>query len=310
MRLRGSVLAAFVAVFPMTAHAADSEAEALFNQGNALVSAGRYAEACPKLAESERLEPALGTRFNLADCYEHLGRTATAYTLFIDVARAAHAAGKFERERLAKERVAALAPRVPMLRLEVKAAAPDLEIRIDEALIPPAAWRTERALDPGPHKITATAPTRTPWQWAGSAPEGRMTVVTVPELVTPPPPKAKAETETETPAPAPPTSGSSRRNVALGVGGIGLAGLLVGAIAGAMALSSRSRAEDVCAEATYHFHCPTEAGANEWSSANTAGNIATVGFVLAGVGLAAATVIWLTAPRQTTTAALGTWTFP
>jgi hypothetical protein len=276
----------------MTAHAADADAEALFVQGNALVSAGRYAEACPKLAESERLEPAIGTRFNLADCYEHLGRTATAHTLFVDVARAAHAAGKFERERAAKERISALEPRVPMVRLDVKAAAPDLEIRLDDTLIPPAAWRTERALDPGPHKIIATAPARSPWQWAGSAPEGRMTVITVPEL-------ARVETRTPTPPAAP--SGSSRRNVALGVGGVGLAGLLVGAISGAMALSSRSRAQEVCAEATYHFHCPTEAGANEWSNANTAGNIATVGFVVAGIGLAAAAVLWLTAPRQATT---------
>ena len=295
MRVRGLMFAALV-LAARTAHAAD-DAEALFTQGNALVTAGRYAEACPKLAESERLEPALGTRFNLANCYEHLGRTATAQALFLDVARAAHAAGKFERERLAKERAAALRP--PTLRLDVRASAPSLEIRLDDAVLTPATWSAERALDPGPHEVSATASGRSPWRWTGALREGT-TKVTVPELA----PTAPAET----PAAPPRASGDSRRSLALAIGGIGMAGLAVGAIAGAIALSSRSRAEDVCPEATYHFRCPTEAGANDWSSAHTAGNIATVGFVVGGVSLAAAAVIWLTAPRKTT-AALSGWSF-
>src|SRR5580698_3805183 len=78
----------------------DSErrADKLFNDAKDLVLAGKYAEACPKLAESQRLDPALGTEFNLADCDEHVGRTATAWRLFVDVEHAARAAGKKERE--------------------------------------------------------------------------------------------------------------------------------------------------------------------------------------------------------------------
>ena len=62
-------------------------ADKLFEEANALAAVGRYAEACPKLAESQRIEPAVGTQFNLADCHEHLGQTATAFALFSEVAR-------------------------------------------------------------------------------------------------------------------------------------------------------------------------------------------------------------------------------
>src|SRR5215471_10148564 len=53
-------------------------AESLFTDARRLMQAGDYEHACPKLEASRRLEPALGTTLNLADCYDKLGRTASA----------------------------------------------------------------------------------------------------------------------------------------------------------------------------------------------------------------------------------------
>jgi hypothetical protein len=55
--------------------AADTDrAERLFAEASALVAAGKYAEACPRFEESERLDGALGTHYNLALCFEKIGK--------------------------------------------------------------------------------------------------------------------------------------------------------------------------------------------------------------------------------------------
>src|SRR5579863_6674110 len=59
-----------------------ARADALFNAGKALTDAGQFADACAKYAESKRLAPGIGVTLYLADCYEHIGRTASAWTEF------------------------------------------------------------------------------------------------------------------------------------------------------------------------------------------------------------------------------------
>jgi hypothetical protein len=274
-------------------------ADALFAEANKLAAAGNYGAACPKLAESQRLEPAVGTQFNLADCYEHLGRTATAFALFTDVAHIARAAGKFERERLAKERAAALEPNLPRVRITVVAPAPGLELNIDDLSIARDRWSEGAGqegipIDPGDHRISATAPSRTGWERPLVATASATTNITVPELVDPTP---RAPVDGSRPRPPAQTS-STQRTIAIAVGGAGLAGIAVGAIAGAIAISSRSSAQDACPEATYHFRCPTTQGTDDWNAATAAGNVSTLGFVIGGVALAGAAVLWLTAPSS------------
>src|SRR5678816_498104 len=68
-------------------------AQALFDQARELTRQGRFAEACPKLQESNRLDPGIGTQFHLADCYEQSGRIASAWAAFLEVASQARATG-------------------------------------------------------------------------------------------------------------------------------------------------------------------------------------------------------------------------
>ena len=56
-----------------------------------------------------------GTEFNLADCYERAGRTASAWTTFLDLAATEHrnsGAKAAERERVARDRAKGLEPRL------------------------------------------------------------------------------------------------------------------------------------------------------------------------------------------------------
>src|SRR5215467_9817965 len=57
-------------------------AEALFQEGRRLMAAGKAVDACPKFAESERLDPSPGTMLNLANCYEKTDRPATAWATY------------------------------------------------------------------------------------------------------------------------------------------------------------------------------------------------------------------------------------
>src|SRR3954463_4803863 len=93
-------LAALVAISPARAQSDKAAAQALFEQGMQLAREGAYATACPKFEESLRLEPSLGSQYYLADCYEHAGRTASAWAHFVEVgdkARLAHEASKERR---------------------------------------------------------------------------------------------------------------------------------------------------------------------------------------------------------------------
>jgi len=90
------------------------------------------------------------------------------------------------------------------------------------------------------------------------------------------------------------TGRSTRRIVALGLGGLGLVGVGVGS---AVALSARSSYRDAASRCPNRI-CTDVADKNQADDARTRGNIATAIWIGGLVALAGGTVLWLTAPAD------------
>lgn len=159
----------------------DDPAKRLFEEGRNLAKEGRYEEACPKLEESQRLRPGVGTLFNLADCNAKLGKTATAHRQFLEVAEKTAAEGEVEREKVAREKAAELEPRLMKVALSVASASASLEVQIDGRVIPREEFAAPIALDPGSHTIGARAPGEDPFSTTVElTEEGSVTKVEIP----------------------------------------------------------------------------------------------------------------------------------
>ena len=150
------------------AHAEDGLspiAEQLFLEGKALMQQKDYEHACEKLKASYDLDhTATGTLLNLALCHELLGKPATAWVEFRQVA-AESAARRPDRATLAREHEAKLLPLVSDVRIFVPpdARTAGLSVRLDKDLrIPEASWGTALPVDPGKHTLEATAPGKLP----------------------------------------------------------------------------------------------------------------------------------------------------
>ena len=162
-----------------------ARAEALFQQGKRSLEKGDSAAACPKLAESLRLDKATGTLLALAMCHESEGRLASAWAEYAEVVARAAAEGRTDREQAARRSVRALEPKLSTLTIEVpaEAAAVDgLRVERDGLSLAAAAWSTAVPVDPGRHVVTASAPGRRTWSISvqiGALAEGMRVAVPV-----------------------------------------------------------------------------------------------------------------------------------
>jgi hypothetical protein len=164
-------------------------AQALFDEARRLMEKKRYGEACPKLAESQRLDPGGGTLLNLAICHEKEGKLATARNDFDEALAAAVKDGRKDRQVIARERLVAVERSVPRLSVVVPLSSDTegLEVKLDGLVLHRAAWGVATPVDPGAHVVEATAPSRTSWTTSIVIEAAQKKSVDVPALVFVPP---------------------------------------------------------------------------------------------------------------------------
>jgi hypothetical protein len=280
----------------------EAAATALFDEGRKLMAERRWAEACPKLAESERLAPSGGTLLNLADCYEHTGQTASAWAAWKDVASRANAAGKGDVEKRALAKAAALEPTLAKLTIAVDAGSDveGLDVKRDGVAVGHAAFGTAIPVDPGAHVVEATAPKKKTFtakvEVAPRQTDARVTVALEdePQAVAPPPVATAAAPAEEKPSTG--SDGSTLKTVGLVTGAVGILGLGTGAVFGFIAKSKNDQALEPqnCRTSTL---C-TQAGLSLTDDAKRAATVSTVSFIAGGVLVAAGVTLWLAAPSR------------
>jgi hypothetical protein len=314
-RSRAPLLAAvlFVSSPALAQQSGDTAtAQALFDDGKALMKAGRYDEACPKLEESQRLDPGGGTLIALGLCYEDQGRTASAWAEWNLALSDSRGTRRGDRERLALDHIHALESRISRVRVVVLGKSDGLEVRRDGVLLDAALWGTPVPLDPGEHRFEARAPGRKPWQTAIVVRGEASTVdVAVPALevdpnappvpppappgpVAPPvivPPVAAPLPPAPVPAPSPepPPTSNGLRPWSYVAAGAGLVSVAVGVGFGLSASSSWSDAHNACPG----NRCTSPSAVNEGTSAGHSADASTAFFIVGGVGVAAGVVLYL-----------------
>jgi hypothetical protein len=269
-------------------------AEALFNRARLAMDAKDYDTACQRFAESNRLDPAVGTELNLGVCEAARGRVATAWELFHAAYEKLDAGD--QRRDYARSHAEALEPRLPKLTLTLaRGAPPDTTAQEGDAQYTGAAFGLPLPVDPGKHTLVITAAGHEPRTVEIELGEGKEAVIEI----APGAANDAAGSAAGGGMAAPPTSadgaGAARkkdtRTVGWIIGGVGVAGLAVGAVAGGLALGKKSITDRECPSAT---QVCTQSGKDAASSGRTLALVSTVGWIAGALGVGAGAYFILT----------------
>jgi len=281
-------------------------AEALYQMGKRFMEEGKYADACPKLEASHKLDPGVGTLLLLGDCQEKLGKLASAWASFQEAAALAKSRGDASRAGFADVRASALRPRLNRVIYKVNAQndVEGFELHRAGNLISKGSWGVELPTDPGSYELVASAPGRETWKSTISVPQEASdpVVVEVPLLKDAPQPatNGSAASVQGQPLAAPsedrPARGSTQRTVGVLTMGAGVAVAIAG---GVFTLLARNKFEDS------KEHCLRDdsnvcdqQGVTTRNDAQQLARVATVLGISAGVVVASGAVIYFTAPRD------------
>jgi len=272
-------------------------------EGRALVKAGKPAEAIPKFIASLAAEPTAVAALNLADCYERIGKLASAHERFVQAETLARQSGDEPRATEARKRAEVVAARLSTITLLPPPAGVKASAWVDGAPLPEEAWGKPRPYDPGAHEVVLQAADgRRQTKVVRLDEEG--TKATVPFDV-----ESSGGVVTEKPKSTRPSTNeeaqpNTLRTVGFVVGGVGVASLVVGGVTGILALGAKSDLESTCP--TYP-RCPTTQQRDLEdidSRGHTMATISTITLIAGAALLTTGVVLLFVSPSRKTETAL------
>jgi hypothetical protein len=279
-----------------TAAADDSDdAERLFREGQKLMEERLFGQACPKFEAAYAKDRALGTLINLAFCHKEQGAIWLAWLEFREAEVVATEKNASDRKEFAKQRLNELEKQLPKAVIDNPQKIPLTAVLVEDRKIPEAERSSVFAIEGGQRKFLfkARGKKATSALINITASKGEKAQhILLPSMEdgddTPPPPPAKDPVEaTKQPESVDANPGSTQRTIgwiAIGIGGVGL---VVGTITGVQTLGSECANGKMCSD-------------DQRSSAKSAGAIATVSFVVAGVAIVGGAALILTAGSSST----------
>jgi hypothetical protein len=298
--------------------AATVEARALFREAAQWARAGDWSQALAAFERSRALRPHAVTTYNIGYCERALGRAVRARNALRNALaeNAAHGGGELpealataatqyllELERRVARAIVRLSPEDSSILVDGR----PLEVQRTDGPRPvllagtrdagpgePVAASTfELQLDPGAHVFVVSRAGYADDVTTRTFEPGSELDITV---TLAPPPESRAPSASyvrESAGSATRSPGRLPQYVALGVGG---AGLMTGAIAGGIALAQAAKVHDTCGA----NHACTGAGSTYLTRADIAADVATAGFIAAGLCVAVAVTIGWLSPKRVT----------
>lgn len=303
------VLAAVVCLSESSTLRADKsarvrDAEHLYDEADAALRRGEIESACRMYEESDRLDPQLGTKLHLADCYERQGKLASAWLGFqsaVKLAAERNAAGGHEpREAVARSRASSLESRVSTLTVMVKAAVPGMAVLRDGRELPARSWGVAEPIDGGAHLVEVTAPGRMTWKHSVRVADSQAHIeVHVPELeleptAALPPPAASSQVDGSSDTQV----GQPLRTIGYVVAGLGIVAGGIGIGLGVMSANKESEMQSLCANDVCRDQAEYDRVQELTHEAKTAGTWANVLMVTGVLSVSAGVAMVLLAPRE------------
>jgi hypothetical protein len=242
-----------------------------FKEGRRLREAGDLKGALEKFKAAHALGRTPVTGIELAKTYADLGMPVEGREICLDIERTPVAPQETQRSQDARKEGAILKEqlktKIASLTLHVKGAPQGMDpvVTVDGVAVPAVALTEPRKLNPGHHEIAAHVSTGPEAKGSVDLKEGESKDLDI--IVMPPP------------TPPPPEKKTSPL-VPVGIAMAGT-GLVVGSIAGVVTLSKKGSLDTECPNKS----CPPGTPTGDLHSTQTWGNVTTVSWVVAGVGV-------------------------